>query len=528
MPYKDEAARRLANRERQRRWRARQKEKKKAQRSVVALPVPDDPVGALAGWAREKLIVPPGHPKAGQPMELPEFAEEFLRAGWNAHESACSVARKNAKSAACAVLCLGHLVGPLRTQGWRGAIASLSIEKASELRKQVADIATASRLTEINIRRSPYPGAIESATGSLDTLSADRSAGHASGYDLVVVDETGLFPERSRELLAGLRSSVSAKNGRIIHISVQGDSPLFREILDNPVTVSRTYTAPEGCDIDDEEAWRAANPTLGDIKQVDYMRDEVERIRNAPGDEPSFRAYDLNQKLSPTREMICAPSDLRACFVDELPPRQGPCIIGFDFGEATSATAACMIWPRTGRLETRMAFGDNPEITKRARRDDAPYAQMIERGELVLYPGRVVKPAMFLTDLHDDLRGCDVTAAAADGYKDSEVRDFFDEADLRWPLDFRRVGAGKDGGRDVRAFQRLLIQKKIHLLNNLSLATAISKSTVRRDGNGNPGLDRAYSRGRIDVLSAMVIACGLAEPMMNRPARLRWRYGGMT
>ena len=107
MPYKDDTARRLASRERQRRWRERQKEKKKVEAPVVPLPVPDDPVGALAAWARDELVVPCGHPAAGQPMALPDYAEEFLRAGWGAHESACSVARKNAKSAACAILMLG-------------------------------------------------------------------------------------------------------------------------------------------------------------------------------------------------------------------------------------------------------------------------------------------------------------------------------------------------------------------------------------------------------------------------------------
>ena len=121
-------------------------------------------------------------------------------------------ARKNAKSAIAAVVCLGYLCGPLRRPGWRGAVASLDKGKAGELRRQVAEIAKASGL-DVKVRRSPYPGVIESSTGSLDTLSADRTAGHASGYDLVIVDETGLFPLRARDLLAGLRSSISARNG---------------------------------------------------------------------------------------------------------------------------------------------------------------------------------------------------------------------------------------------------------------------------------------------------------------------------
>ena len=521
--YRDREARKLY----QRAYRARKKSEREAS---FILPtagkniLPDDPVGALATWAAKTLIVPPGHPLAGQPMALPDFAEDFLRAGWGAHESALCISRKNSKSAIAAVLALGHLVGPLRSEGWRGAVASITKEKAAELRNQVAAIAEASRL-DVRIRKAPYPGQIISATGVLETLASERTAGHSSSFDLVIVDETGLMPERSRELLAGLRSSVSAKAGRIIHVSVRGDSPLFAEVLGNPAVVSRTYAAPDDCALDDRAAWAAANPGLGTIKQVSYMEAECERVQHVPGDEASFRAWDLNQPLDPTREMILSPADLRACFVDTVPARAGDCYVGFDFGEAVSSTAACAIWPSTGRLETWQAFGDVPPLHERARRDDAPYIEMVARGELKTFPGRIVRPDAFLADLQTELAGCRVVAAAADSYKDSEVRDFLDRAAVTWPVQFRRVGAGKDGGADVRAFQRLVIQKRFSMSTNLSLATAISKSTLRRDANGNPAINRATSRGRIDVLSAAVIAAGLAERAFDRPARRRLRYG---
>ncbi len=526
MPYRDPTAARLAARERKRRQRARQK----AGAAAAVPAMPADPVAALSAWAQTTLRVPPGHPLAGTAMELPGFAEDFLRAGWGAHESALCVARKNAKSAVCAVLALGFLVGPLRQDGWRGAIASLSLEKAAELRDQVAAIVQASGLDDqVTIRRSPYPGAIEGATGSLETLASERSAGHSSGFDLVIVDETGLFPERARELLAGLRSSVSAKGGRILHISVRGDSPLYREVLENPATVAHVFAAPAGAAIDDRAAWHAANPGLAaGIKQIAYMEAEVARIRGAPGDEPSFRAFDLNQSLDPSREMICSPDDLRACFVADPPGREGPAFLGFDFGEATSSTAACAIWPATGRAETWMAFGDIPSLADRQRRDDAPYVVMERRGELRTFPGRIVRPDAFLADIQADLEGVRVAAAAADSYKDAEVRDFMDRAAVRWPIDLRRVGAGKDGGRDVRAFQRLVIQQRFRMAENLSLMTAIAKSTIRRDGNGNPGLDKAKANGRIDVLSAAVIAAGLAEGAFDRKPRRAWRYRGLA
>ena len=56
------------------------------------------------------------------------------------------MARKNGKSALCSVLALGYLCGPLNVAGWRGAVASLSVLKANELRRQCEEIAVASRL----------------------------------------------------------------------------------------------------------------------------------------------------------------------------------------------------------------------------------------------------------------------------------------------------------------------------------------------------------------------------------------------
>ena len=416
MPYKDPTAQRLADRERQRRYRARQREKKRSA-AVLAFPVPSDPVGELVTWSREVLKVPPGHPAAGEPMVLPGFAVDFLRAGGTHTRAPCASPGRTPRVQSSRYWCSGTWAGPLRRPGWRGAVASVSKEKAAELRTQVEGIAVASGLEGLRFKRSPYPGNVTSDSGSVEILSSDRTAGHSSSFDVVIVDETGLMPERSRDLLAGLRSSVSAKNGRIIHISVRGDSPLYGEILTNPATVAHIHAAPDGCELDDEEAWKAANPGLGTIKQTSYMRSEVERIRGAPGDENSFRAYDLNQALDPTREMILSPDDLRACFADELPPREGKCYLGFDFGEAVSATTCTAIFPQTGRAEFWMAFGDVPPIAERAKRDDAPYAEMVQRGELHLYPGRVVRLDAFLSAVQHDLAGVRVKAAAADSYK---------------------------------------------------------------------------------------------------------------
>ena len=498
--YKDAAARKRAQRAREAASRAHQLD---AAAPTVAAVDHSDPVGVLATWAGSTLVVPPGHPRSGRPMVLPDFAVAWLRASWTSHESALSTARKNAKSAIAAILALGYLVGPLRRPGWRGAVASLDKGKAAELRRQVAEIAEASGL-DVKVRRSPYPGVIESASGSLDTLSADKNAGHASGYDLVIVDETGLFPLRARDLLAGLRSSVSARGGQIRHISIRGNSPLFGEILGNPAVVSHVHSAPNDCNIGDEAAWHAANPGLGSIKSVAYMRDEVARVAGVASDEPSFRSYDLNQALSPVREMVCSPSDLEACFVD-VATYEGSCYLGIDIGESSAGSAAVAYWPQTGGLQSWLAFGDVPDLAARGRRDGADYAAMERRGELRTYPGRVVPVGEFVEDVETDLSGASVFVAVADGYKAAELQDC-----CPWPLELVRSGSGPDGSQAVRAFQRAVLTRAVRTAPNLSLASAIKESTLRRDGNGNPAIDQGRARGRIDVLSAAVLAIGAA------------------
>ena len=127
--------------------------------------------------------------------------------------------------------------------------------------------------------------------------------------------------------------------------------------------------------------------------------------------------------------MIFSPDDLRACFVDELPPRRGNVYgWGLTAGKLRARPAAFAVWPATGRAEAWVAFGDIPSLRERGKVDGANYVEMERRGELKTYPGRVTPVARFLEDIAEDLRGCRVARLAADGYKDSEIMDFLDRA----------------------------------------------------------------------------------------------------
>ena len=521
------------------RMRAKRAAAKAAGKTAVKpLPkTPRDKASAIVAWAKKSLKVPPGHPKEGGPLVVPEYGVKFLRDALadDCHEAALVISRKNAKSAIVAVLILSYLVGPMRRAGWRCGVCSISREKAGELRGQIEAIATASSLRRIRFWRARTSPAITSEAGaSVDILSADKNSGAASSYDLAIIDEIGLLGERNRGLVNSMRSAVSAKAGKFLSLSVHGDGPFIPEILERKGALGlkvHHYHAPEGCALDDEAAWIAANPGLAcGIKSIDYMRSEARRVAVTRSDESSFRALDLNQPATPGAEMIFSLAEWQACTVSEdaLPPRTGQCCVGFDLGGSSSMTALAAFWPN-GRIETWGAFPGTPAIKERARVDAAPYALMVERGELKTYAGRVTPVAEFLKDCAARLAGERVLAAGADRFRRAEAMQALDGADLSWPMAWRGVGASAkaDGSHDVRAFQRQVLTRHLRTLESLLLASAIKSSVVRRDASGNPALDQAAKAGRIDALSAAVIAAGLAEIQGMRPRR-SWRPGGLV
>ncbi|MCY4641439.1 MAG: hypothetical protein OXC41_01885 [Gammaproteobacteria bacterium] len=268
----------------------------------------------------------------------------------------------------------------------------------------------------------------------------------------MIVDELGLFPPNGIDLVEGLITSMSAREGRMLAISIQGDSELVQDLIrrkDDPKVCVHLYVAPKGCELDGEDAWHASNPGLAEgIKGIRYMRDMAERAAASPGKQAAFRAFDLNQVGNPDRIMIVQLDVWETCAAEKQPPRARPCFLGVDLGGSASMTCATGYWPETGRLEAWEAFGNIPPLDQRSKADNVgdAYLVMEERGELQVYPGRVTPVMQFL-----------------------------------------RPGM------------------------NFMLEHAIKESTMHYDSNGNMCIDKSRSKRRIDSLSASVIAVGLGS-----------------
>ena len=506
--------------------------RRKAQASLFdaeALTYPDDPAGAIAAWSAERLIVPPGHPLEGRPMKLPEYGVAFLRDVFRPgiREGLLCVARKNAKSSVVAVWLLAHLVGPLRRFGWRCGVVSTSKVKAGELKRLAEGIAIASNLRGLQFRRSPSPGRIESAFGSVDVLAAEPNAGAAAGFDLALCDELGLLKERDRALIASMRSSVSARDGRFVSLTVFGSAPFVPEILErrgDPGLVIHLFQASAKSRLDDESAWHAANPgILAGIKSIGYMRDESRRVAITTTDQSSFRALDLNRPAVPSTELLVSVDDFLDCETKDLPPRDGPAFVGADLGSSASMGAVVCYWPKSHRMETWCAFPGTPALGERGSADGVGnlYERALELGELMTFPGRIIPAHDFLAVVLDALQGADVQAVGADRFRRAEATGVYEVAQIPWRRVWRGTGASAtaDGSYDVRSFQSAIIERRIKLCPSVLFPSAIGSCTLRRDAAGNPAIHKSKAIARIDLVSAAVIATGLAQLHGSRPER---------
>ena len=484
----------------------------------------------LAAWIEAKLRVPSG-PLTGQPFRIYDWQHNWLAAAFRpgVREAGLSIARKNGKSGFIAAVLLGHLVGPFNRTDWRGVVASLTGPLAKELRDAMEATALASGLGgALKLRRAPPPGSLEGKHGArVNFLAADKSTGHAIGADLAIIDEAGLLQENRRALWNALYSSISGRDGRFWCISIQGDGPMFAEMQDragSPGIHWRKWSAPEDCELDDEAAWEAANPGIRDgIKSRAYMADNAARVALSPGNEMHFRAYDLNQPVDPERETIVTVRDYAKCIRMDAGELAGDIVVGVDLGGSVSMTAAAAFAPESGRLLTRGAFGDEPPLSMRAKKDrmGSLYDRMVRQGELKLYPGRVTPVVPFLRDFFAEIGDCgNILAVGLDRHRKAEAMQAFEDAGIHPRQVYWRgqgAAASADGSHDVRAFQRLVVSRRLRTPGSVMLEAAIASSVIRYDGAGNPALNKAANNARIDALSASVIAAGLGELVRPMP-----------
>lgn len=247
------------------------------------------------------LVTPRGH-GAGEPFKLRPFQRQIIEGSFapGIRTAVVSIPRANGKTMLAAALGLAELfVGPPSAE---------VLVVASDQRQANITLRYAKRMVELNPdlaeRVQVYADRLYLPENDATLLPLPAEPGALHGHDpsLLIVDELHVVTEQVWEAV----TSVTGKRPQSLTLAISTpasspDSIMWRLVehgraATDPAFYFCEFAAPEGCDIDDRQAWRTANPALA-CRDPFLSEDGLAAARKTIR-EPVFRQLRLGQWVS--------------------------------------------------------------------------------------------------------------------------------------------------------------------------------------------------------------------------------------
>ena len=484
----------------------------------------------IIAWIESECRVPEGA-LIGQPIQLMEWQRDaILKTYDNVHGTRrciISVGRKSGKTTFAACLLLVHLVGP-------AAIPNSQLYSTAQSRDQAALLyGLASKIVRMSPRLSAAVVCRDGtkqlhcpAKGTLyRALSADAATNYGLSPVLTIHDELGQVRGPRSELFECLETSSSAQISPLsLIISTQAprDSDLLSILIDDamaghdPRVVCSVYSAPMDLDPFALDAIQAANPSLGVFQNPQELLAMAEDARRMPAREAAYRNLILNQRVEASSPFV-TPQQWKACGGEPLDLRGRDVFGGLDLSETKDLTALVLIGCdiRDGSWSAQPTFWLPHEgLSDKSRSDRIPYDVWAAKGFLQTTPGSSVSyeyVAHHLKQVFDQHR---VVKIAFDRWNMEHLKPWLLNAGFsERVIEDKFVGFGqgyKSMSPALRDLESVILEKKLRHGANPILMWCASNAVIERDSAGNRKLSKKRSTGRIDGLTALLMAFGVA------------------
>ena len=477
----------------------------------------------------ERYCRVPEGAKVGQPIELAEFQKRFIQAVYSnpvgTRRAYLAIARKNGKSALIACLLLAHLVGPeakLNSQLVSGArsrdqaalvfnLAAKMVQLNPELAKRVRVVPSGKRLIGLTMNTE------------YKALAAEGTTAHGLSPVLAILDEVGQVKGPQDDFIDAITTAQGAhEEPLLIAISTQAptDADLFSVWLDDaersedPSIVSHVYTAPEGCELDDREAWRAANPALGLFRSLRDVEEQAAQAQRMPASENTFRVLTLNQRVNMASPFV-SPGVWK--LGNEAPGElEGLVYGGLDLSATTDLTALVLLCRVNGIVRVHPHFWmPQDSVQEAARRDRAPYDVWVRQGLLRTTPGKVIDYDFVARDIGEITAGLSVAKLGFDRWRMDRMKGALERQGVDLPLEpFGQGYASMSPALD--ALEADLLNGVVRHGGHPVLTMCAANAVAVQDPAGNRKLDKSKANGRIDGMVALTMAEGV-EAMFAEP-----------
>lgn len=472
-------------------------------------------------FIEEFCLVPEGK-LVGQPIKLMQFQRKFILDIYDnpkgTSRAYLSVARKNGKSALIAGILLAHIVGPEARLNSQIISGARSRDQASLVFKLAEKMVRLSPALSKIIRIVPSQKSLIGLTMNVEYKAISAEAGTAHGLSpvLAILDEVGQVRGQQDGFIEAIETAQGAHDDPLlIAISTQAatDGDLFSIWLDDAANakdkriVSHVYTAPEGCDVMDKKAWKAANPALGEFRSLTDIEDFAKQAARLPAKENSFRWLYLNQRIEATSPFLS-----RAEWEANATPPQvedgAICYAGLDLSASRDLTAFVLAFPHDEGYDIIPHFFlPSDGLREKAKTEKVPYDIWADQGFLTVIDGPVIVPAMVAQAVAEASERYSIQLLAYDRWR---INDFQRElVAIGAQVPMTPFGQGfKDMAPAVDRLERLVAERKLRHGGNPIMNMCAANAVIERDPAGNRKLTKKKSSGKIDGLVALAMALG--------------------
>lgn len=467
----------------------------------------------------------------GQLIKLEDWQREFVLAVYDnphgTHTAILSIGRKNGKTALIAGLLLAHIVGPEAVQNSQVVSGALSKDQASIVFKLARKIVDMHPALAARIKIFPSHKSLLGLSKNVeyDALSAEAKTKHGLSPKVVIFDEAGQIKGPTNDFYTALETAQGAYEDALkIIISTQAPTAadLLSIMIDNhaknpdPHVVVRVYAAPEDCELDDETAWKAANPALGVFRSMADMRKLARKAMDTPSFENEFRNLNLNMRCDAVSPFVS-----RSIWTSngQEPTHRSRAKVygGLDLSSVSDLTSAVLVDAEDGSVYPYFWL---PEagLREKAKADKVPYDTWHTAGYLETTPGKAIQyryVALFLRQLFDKF---DVQLFGFDRYlmaflrewlrKDDEKsgKPLFSEDEMCKFVEFGQGTASMTPA--LRDLEVKLLEGQLRHGNHPVLTMCMNNARIVGD-SGARKFDKKTARGRIDGAVALAIAVGV-------------------
>lgn len=383
-----------------------------------------------------------------------------------------------------------------------------------------------------DIRRFKLNLAIDATNSKFEPLSADEKTLDGLNPSCLLIDE--LHKHKNRGLLDVLDTAQGARWQPLLWIitTAGDDSPESVYAAENDYAVKVLEGTIEDDNLfafitsidkgdrwDDPKAWAKANPGLGVSVQFDDLERQAKKAQKSPPAQSAFKRLRLNVRTSSAERAIDMETWAKNGLArfDPAEMRGRKCWAGLDLSSKIDISAFVKLFEPLepgGRMRVVARFWMPLDtLEERAEKDRVPFRQWVDQGHIEVTAGNVVDHGEIERAVLADNDEHAIGSVAYDPWNATQLAASLLGQGVPM-VEF--IQGLRSYSEPTKELLNLLVDNRLDHGGNPVLAWMASNLKTQRDKNENLMPHKLHSTGRIDGITALIMAIGRSMTMDQR------------